>query len=69
MLFKILEINIKLIFMLMTKINLDNVEYLETPFSHCVIDNFFDKDTANKLYEKVSSLKCKDANTKFKNKT
>ena len=46
---------------------LDNVEYLNDPFPHCVIDNFLDTAVANKLYEEINSLKLEDANSKFTN--
>tara|TARA_Y100000389_G_C17357648_1_gene461976 strand:+ start:325 stop:1044 length:720 start_codon:yes stop_codon:yes gene_type:complete len=46
----------------------DNANYLRNPFPHCVVDNFFDIDIANKLHENISSLKLKDADSKFTNK-
>ena len=52
----------------MNTIELNNINYLNTPFPHCVIDNFFATDIANKLHENINSLKLKDANTKFTNK-
>lgn len=53
----------------MNIINLDNIPfYLKKPFPHCVIEDFFVTDTANKLYENINSLKLKDANSKFTNK-
>ena len=33
-----------------------------------MIDNFFNTDIANKLYENINSLKLEDANSKFTNK-
>ena len=47
---------------------LNNINYLNDPFPHCVIDNFFDIDIANKLHENINSLKLEDANSKFTNK-
>lgn len=52
----------------MISIELNNINYLNNPFPHCVIDNFFNTDIANKLYENVNSLKLEDANSKFTNK-
>jgi Rps23 Pro-64 3,4-dihydroxylase Tpa1-like proline 4-hydroxylase len=52
----------------MISIELNNINYLNNPFPHCVIDNFFDTDIANKLYENINSLKLEDANSKFTNK-
>ncbi len=52
----------------MISIELNNINYLNNPFPHCVIDNFFDSDIANKLYENINSLKLEDANSKFTNK-
>ena len=52
----------------MISIELNNINYLNNPFPHCVIDNFFDTDIANKLYENINSLKLEDANCKFTNK-
>ena len=49
----------------MRKIKLDNINYLKKPYPHCIIDNFFDKKTANKLHEGINSLKLEDANVKF----
>ena len=49
----------------MDTINLDNVDYSNKPFPHCVIDNFFTIEVANDLYENINSLKIKDANNKF----
>ena len=45
-----------------------NNTYLNNPYPHCVIDNFFDIEIANKLHENITSLKIKDANDKFTNK-
>jgi len=47
---------------------LNNINYLNNPFPHCVIDNFFDTDIANKLHENINSLKLEYANSKFTNK-
>tara|TARA_B100001769_G_scaffold272538_1_gene267161 strand:+ start:740 stop:1456 length:717 start_codon:yes stop_codon:yes gene_type:complete len=52
----------------MISIELNNINYLNNPFPHCVIDNFFNTDIANKLYENINSLKLEDANSKFTNK-
>ena len=52
----------------MTTIELNNINYLKNPYPHCVIDNFFDTDIANKLHENINSLKLKNANSKFTNK-
>lgn len=52
----------------MNIIELNNINYVNNPYPHCVIDNFFDKKTANKLHENINSLKLKDANYKFTNK-
>lgn len=52
----------------MNIIELNNINYVNNPYPHCVIDNFFDKKTANKLHENINSLKLKDANCKFTNK-
>ena len=51
----------------MISIELNNINYLNNPFPHCVIDNFFTTDIANKLYENINSLKLEDANNKFTN--
>ena len=47
---------------------LNNITYNTNPFPHCVIDNFCDKDIANKLLEGINSLNLEDANLKFINK-
>lgn len=52
----------------MNIIELNNINYVNDPYPHCVIDNFFDKKTANKLHENINSLKLKDANCKFTDK-
>ena len=52
----------------MDTIELDNINYLNKPFPHCVIDNFFHTSTADKLYENIISLNSEDANVKFTNK-
>tara|TARA_Y100000766_G_scaffold119196_3_gene102282 strand:- start:563 stop:1279 length:717 start_codon:yes stop_codon:yes gene_type:complete len=52
----------------MISIELNNINYLNNPFPHCVIDNFFNTDISNKLYENINSLKLEDANSKFTNK-
>lgn len=52
----------------MNIIELNNINYVNNPYPHCVIDNFFDKKTANKLHENINSLKLKDANCKFTDK-
>lgn len=52
----------------MISAELNNINYLNNPFPHCVIDNFFNTDIANKLYENINSLKLEDANSKFTNK-
>ena len=53
----------------MISIELNNINYLNNPFPHCVIDNFFDTDIANELYEKYKLFKkLEDANSKFTNK-
>lgn len=49
-------------------IKLNNINYLNNPFPHCVIDNFLNIDIANKLHEDINSLNLKDANSKFINK-
>jgi Rps23 Pro-64 3,4-dihydroxylase Tpa1-like proline 4-hydroxylase len=49
-------------------INLDNCNYLNEPFPHCVIDNFFNKTIAEQLHNNILSLKLGDANRKFVNK-
>lgn len=51
----------------MISIELDNINYSKDPFSHCVINNFFDTNIANKLHKNINSLKLKDANHKFTN--
>ena len=48
----------------MNTIKLNNINYLNNPYPHCVIDNFFDTDIANKLHEIINSLKLKDVNSK-----
>ena len=52
----------------MISMELNNINYLNNPFPHCVIDNFFDTYIANKLHENINSLKLEDANSKFTNK-
>jgi Rps23 Pro-64 3,4-dihydroxylase Tpa1-like proline 4-hydroxylase len=52
----------------MISIELNDINYLDVPFPHCVIDNFFDTYVANKLHENIKSLKLEDANFKFTNK-
>lgn len=49
----------------MNTIELNNIQYLNEPYPHCVIDNFFDTKVANDLYENINSLQLKDANSKF----
>lgn len=46
---------------------LNDVNYLNNPFPHCVIDNFLDTDHANKLHEELNSLNLENADVKFKN--
>jgi Rps23 Pro-64 3,4-dihydroxylase Tpa1-like proline 4-hydroxylase len=52
----------------MDNIKLDNNNYLNEPFPHCIIENFFDTKTANKLHDNIMSLNLQNANTKFINK-
>lgn len=52
----------------MISIELNNINYLNDPFPHCVIDNFFDTYTANKLHENINSLKLEDADSEINNK-
>lgn len=44
---------------------LDKTSYLNTPFPHCVIDNFLDTNIANILYKNINTLKLETANNKF----
>ena len=43
-------------------------KYLKYPFPHCVIDNFFDANTAEQLHEDIISLRLNNANSKFTDK-
>ena len=52
----------------MISIELNNINYLNNPFPHCVIDNFFDTHIANELHDNIKSLKLEDATDKFINK-
>mgnify|MGYP000885780490 FL=1 len=52
----------------MISAELNNINYLNNPFPHCVIDNFFNIDIANKLYENINSLNLENATSKFTNK-
>lgn len=42
---------------------LNNNSYLNKPYPHCVIDNFFDIDIANKLYENINDFILKNNNS------
>ena len=52
----------------MKEIELNNVNYLNSPFPHSVIDNFLDTDHANELHENFNSLNIENADMKFKNR-
>lgn len=52
----------------MYKINLNNIEYIKTPFPHCIIDNLLDVKTANEIHDEILTLNIKDANCSFTNK-
>tara|TARA_B100000424_G_C22928450_1_gene493894 strand:- start:897 stop:1616 length:720 start_codon:yes stop_codon:yes gene_type:complete len=52
----------------MTSIELNNFNYLNNPYPHCVIDNFFDTEIANKLHEDINTLKLEEATVKHTNK-
>ena len=52
----------------MNTIELNNIKYLQEPYPHCVIDNFFDIESANKIYESVNSLKLENASYRFTDK-
>jgi Rps23 Pro-64 3,4-dihydroxylase Tpa1-like proline 4-hydroxylase len=52
----------------MKTVELNNIKYLNDPYPHCVIDNFFDIESADKIYESVNSLKLESASYKFTNK-
>ena len=52
----------------MVQINLNNVEYLNTPFPHCVIDNILDVETVNEIHDEILTLNLKDADCQFTNK-
>ena len=52
----------------MNSIELNTSNYIDTPYPHCVIDNFFSIDLAHTLYECINSLKLTDANIKHTNK-
>lgn len=45
-----------------------NIEYLNDPYPHCIIDNFFESKTADTLYDDIKSLKLNHANVKFDKK-
>ncbi len=47
---------------------LDNIDYIDDPFPHCVIDNFFNTTISEELYDNVKSLKLENANTSFRDK-
>ena len=47
---------------------LDNIDYLDEPFPHCVVDNFLDSTIADELYDNIKSLKLKNANSSFTQK-
>lgn len=49
-------------------IDLDNINYINYPFSHCVIDNFLDNQKANILHDEIVRLKKDDSDVKFKKK-
>ena len=49
----------------MKSINLSNFEYINEPFAHCVIENFFDENDADILHNNIISLKMNNANSKF----
>ena len=49
----------------MNNLNFDKVEYLKTPYKHCVIDNFLDKKNANILHDYIISLNLDNADHKF----
>lgn len=53
----------------MNKIVLDDINYLNNPYPHCIIDNFFDAKTADVLHENILSLNLDNADTKFVQKS
>lgn len=48
---------------------LNNIDYLDEPFPHCVVDNFLDNTIADELYDNIKSLKLKNANSSFTQKS
>ena len=43
----------------------DDIQYMSSPFPHCVIENFLKESFANKLLSSIESLNIKDSNVKF----
>ena len=46
----------------------DGMQYMKTPFPHCVIENFFKESIADKLFTSIESLKLENSNHQFVNK-
>lgn len=46
----------------------DDIQYMRTPFPHCVIESFFEENVAELLLSNIESLKLKDSNHQFVNK-
>lgn len=49
-------------------IDLEKYRYLSEPYPHCVIDNFFNEYTANKLHDELTALSIENATHKFTDK-
>lgn len=51
----------------MINIDFNNIEYLEYPFPHCIIDNFLDIKKANEIHNEIMTLNLKNADRKYIN--